>query len=92
MSGKNTIATASISCKVMALLDASQTVKLWFGSADEGSKKGNSAQPAVEIVPACTKELAMNAAPGRRMTSNRFAAAAPTMAKPGAISIMTVRL
>src|SRR5271166_3281253 len=85
--GRNRVAAASMTSKVFALLEASQTVRLWLGLVDDGIMKGNSARPAVSIVAACTSTLAKNAAPARPRRSSKFALAAAMTAASGAAHI-----
>src|SRR5580693_563623 len=64
--------------KVNLLDEASHTVRLISGWDDDGSRKGNSAKPAVAIAPAGTSAEHSIAGSGQRRSSN--AAAAPANA------------
>ncbi len=72
--GKNTNTATSMMNSVLALLDASQMVRLAFGTVDEGIKNGNSAMPAVNMVAAWVIPLDTSAMPLRlvsiRLVSN----------------------
>src|SRR5664279_4241232 len=78
MIGRKIATAPSIIARVSLLEEASHTVRLALGLAEDGSRKGNKAAPAVAIVPAGTSADAKNAMMGclRRNT----APAAPTSA------------
>jgi hypothetical protein len=57
------ITATSIMNRVLALLEASQTVRLSPGFVDEGMRNGNSPTPAVRIVAACVTPLVNSAIP-----------------------------
>ncbi len=63
--GRKITTAANMIASVSRLEDASHTVKLSLGSLDDGIRKGNSATPAVAIVPNGTKADAIKARPGR---------------------------
>jgi hypothetical protein len=51
MIGKKITVTTSIIISVSRLDDESQTVRLAFGSSDDGSMNGNRLRPAVAMMP-----------------------------------------
>ena len=78
--GRNSTTAPSMIASVSLLDDASHTVRLALGSADDGSRKGNSASPAVAMVPAGTsaedrkrEPAAVRAAARRRQRRARAA-------------------
>src|SRR6201995_3036371 len=67
--GRIRTTTPSMTARVSELDDASHTVRLAFGSLDDGSRKGNSAAPAVAMVPAGTSAEHSIAFPGKRRSN-----------------------
>src|SRR6185436_1886620 len=76
-----------MSPSVRRLDEASQTVRLLFGSSEEGIRNGNIAKPTDRTVSLTAAELATNASHGRpRRARNAHASAATIATTPIAIA------
>src|SRR5579863_499160 len=86
MIGRKTAVATVMMISVVRLDEASQTVRLAFGSRDDGNRNGNRLTPAVATTPATESALATKARPPRRIKLKPAAAMAPRTPKAGAAS------
>ncbi|MNL45283.1 hypothetical protein D3C87_1679170 [compost metagenome] len=77
-------ATTSMMNSVIWLDDASQTVRLDFGSIEEGRMKGNIVRPTVEMMPNMASELESSASTSRPPLNNRKATSGKARPSAGA--------
>src|ERR1700741_952056 len=78
--------TQNITASVLWLGGASHAVRLCDGIREDGSTKGNMAQPAVSRMPATLMPLAIKAATVRRAALSNTTSAAPRTAGMGKTS------
>ena len=80
-------AFAILNAMWLELDDASQTVRLWLGWVDDGSRNGNMLKPAMVATPATERLLARNAILPAAKAKANAATSAPVYASAGAAII-----
>ncbi|MNS85110.1 hypothetical protein D3C72_1189640 [compost metagenome] len=84
MIGMKMRATTSMMNSVIWLDDASHTVRLDFGSTEDGRMKGNIASPTVEMMPKMASELESSASTSLRALNKMKATSGKTRPSAGA--------
>jgi hypothetical protein len=77
MIGRKKSVTINMMKRVSRLLEASHTVRLAFGTVDDGSRNGKRAIPPVSTTPAQPTLLDMKARPIRRLRNASHVSAVP---------------